>query len=148
MIVSTASRPRVIAVTLALALVAAAVGIRSLSGAAVPSGFSDSLVASVGGPTALAFTPDGRLLVTTKAGQLYVVRNGTIVPAAALNLSANLCTESERGLLGVAVDPAFATNNFVYLFYTAKTAAGTCPQNATPAPPNRVSASCCRRRTS
>ena len=35
------------------------------AGAAVlPSGFTDTLVAAVGGPTALAFTPDGRMLVT------------------------------------------------------------------------------------
>jgi hypothetical protein len=33
--------------------------------ATLPTGFSDTLVVSVGAPTALAFTPDGRMLVTT-----------------------------------------------------------------------------------
>src|SRR5215216_3739544 len=42
--------------------------------ATVPSGFSDSLVASIGSPTALAFTSDGRLLVTTQGGQLFIVQ--------------------------------------------------------------------------
>ena len=40
--------------------------------AALPSGFSDSKVADVFQPTALGFTPDGRMLVTTKPGQLQV----------------------------------------------------------------------------
>ena len=35
----------------------------------LPPGFSDSLVTAVGAPTALAFTPDGRLLITTQAAQ-------------------------------------------------------------------------------
>ena len=107
-------------------------------GATVPSGFTDTLVATVGGPTALAFTPDGRMLVTTQAGRLYVVRNGTIGSSPALDLSAKVCSQSERGLLGVSVDPAFATNGFVYLYYTAETAAGTCPTRTTPGPTNRV----------
>lgn len=36
--------------------------------AAVPTGFVDELVTSVGSPTGLAFTPDGRLLITTQGG--------------------------------------------------------------------------------
>jgi hypothetical protein len=35
----------------------------------LPPGFSDNLVTAVGAPTALAFTPDGRLLITTQAAQ-------------------------------------------------------------------------------
>jgi glucose/arabinose dehydrogenase len=86
--------------------------------AAVPAGFSDTLVTSVGSPTALAFTPDGRMLITTQGGTLRVWA-GTLLPTPALTLS--LCTGSERGLLGVAVDPGFATNRRIYLFYTAST---------------------------
>src|SRR5688572_28832998 len=40
--------------------------------AAVPAGFSDALVASIGAPTAIAFTPDNRMLVTTQGGSLFV----------------------------------------------------------------------------
>ncbi len=36
----------------------------------------------------------------------------------ALDLSARVCATSERGLLGVAVDPTFADNGFIYLYYT------------------------------
>jgi glucose/arabinose dehydrogenase/PKD repeat protein len=101
----------------------------------LPPGFTDELVAAVGSPTALALTPDGRLLITTQPGQLRVYQNGALVGTAALDLSAAICSNSERGLLGVAVDPNFTTpnNNFIYVYYTAKKA-GACT-----APVNRVS---------
>jgi len=88
--------------------------------AAPPPNFADQLVASIGGPTALAFTPDGRLLVTTQGGTLRVVSGGTLLPTPALSLGTRVCSNGERGLLGVAVDPQFGqgTNRFVYLYYT------------------------------
>ncbi|HEX8568061.1 MAG TPA: PQQ-dependent sugar dehydrogenase [Pyrinomonadaceae bacterium] len=85
---------------------------------ALPSGFTDELVTSVGAPTALAFTPDGRLLITTQGGQVRVYQNGSLLATPAVDLSSRLCTNSERGLLGVAVDPQFTTNRYVYFFYT------------------------------
>ena len=90
----------------------------SPAGAAVPAGFSDELVTSVGAPTALAFTPDGRLLITTQGGALRVVQNGSLLATPALNLAGTICSNSERGLLGVAVDPAFASNGYVFLYYS------------------------------
>lgn len=94
--------------------------------AAVPTGFADSLVASVGNPTAIAFTPDGRLLITQQSGSLRVW-NGSLVATPALTIpTASLCSNSERGLLGVAVDPDFGTNRRIYLFYTFKKPGGGC----------------------
>lgn len=99
----------------------------TVSGATtLPADFVDEPVTSVMGPTALAFTPDGRLLITTQAGQLRVYQNGTLLSTPALDLTSKLCTNSERGLLGVAVDPQFATNNFIYLYYTFNKF-GVCP---------------------
>ncbi len=86
--------------------------------AAVPAGFSDELVASLGGPTALAFAPDGRILVATQGGTLRVIQNGSLLATPAVNLASKICANSERGLLGVAVDPAFASNGFVFLYYS------------------------------
>jgi len=106
--------------------------------AAVPAGFEDTLVASIASPTGLAFTPDGRILVTTQPGQLRIVENGVLLPTPALNLASILCTNSERGLLGVAVDPSFASNGFIYLFYTFNKF-GACGQNTATTPVNRVS---------
>src|SRR6185295_7613796 len=87
--------------------------------AAVPAGFQDTLVqGSLAGPTALALTPDGRLLITRQAGVLRIYSGGALLPTPAITLT-SLCSTSERGLLGVAVDPDFASNNFIYFYYTA-----------------------------
>src|SRR4051812_10723813 len=86
--------------------------------ATLPAGFDDTQVATVPQPTALAFTPDDRLLVTSKPGQLRVIRGGTLVPTPAIDLSSVICAQNERGLLGVAVDPDFQSNRRVYLYYT------------------------------
>jgi glucose/arabinose dehydrogenase len=86
--------------------------------AAVPAGFSDQLVTNLSAPTAIAFTPDRRMLVTTQSGTVRIVQSGTLLAAPALDLTAQLCANSERGLLGIAVDPQFATNGFVFLYYS------------------------------
>ena len=98
------------------ALLALAVFAAPLS-AAVPPGFTDVSIADVDNPTALAFTPDGRLLVSQKSGALRIYQDGALLPTAALAL-AGVCTESERGLLGIAVDPAFASTRHIFLYYT------------------------------
>src|SRR6185295_10850466 len=89
----------------AFAMAAMLAGVSAL--AAVPAGFQDTLVqGSLSGPTALAFTPDGRLLITRQAGVLRIYAGGALLPTPAITL-ANVCSSSERGLLGVAVDPGF-----------------------------------------
>jgi glucose/arabinose dehydrogenase len=95
--------------------------------ATLRSGFKDQLVASVGRPTALAFTPDGRMLIATQPGQLRVYKGRQLLQTPALDLSSRICSNSERGLLGVAVDPDFATNHYIYLYYTFNKF-GVCPQ--------------------
>jgi glucose/arabinose dehydrogenase len=97
--------------------------------AAVPANFTDELVTAVGSPTAIAFTPDGRMLITTQGGTLRVFASGSLLPTPAMTIpAAQICTSSERGLLGVAVDPAFgvAGNRFIYVFYTFETPSSNC----------------------
>lgn len=110
------------------------------SGAAdsLPPGFGDELVARVSRPTALAFTPDGRTLVATQPGVVHVIdRGGELLPRPALDLSRKVCTERERGMVGVAVDPAFERNRYVYVYYTFKKF-GACPVETARVPVNRV----------
>jgi glucose/arabinose dehydrogenase/PKD repeat protein len=92
--------------------------------AVIPAGFTDSLVASVPAPSALAFTPDGRLLVTSQSGAVRVVQGDTLLGMPALDFGSGVCADNERGLLGIATDPAFAANHFIYLYYTAATGSG------------------------
>jgi glucose/arabinose dehydrogenase len=119
-----------------------ALSLAAPSPAAVPTGFTDTLVVGVAAPTDVAFTPDGRMLVTSQGGTLRVYDGtGTLLGAQTFPAS-QVCTNSERGLLGVAVDPNHAVNRYVYLFYTRRKPGGDCstasPITATTAV-NRVS---------
>jgi glucose/arabinose dehydrogenase len=108
------------------------------SAVALPNGFDQKKVADVTAPTALDFTPDGRMLVASKPGQLYVVDSGNRF--VALDLGLKVCSNSERGLLGVAVDPDFrdAGRKYVYLYYTFDKS-DACEPNNPSEPVNRVS---------
>jgi glucose/arabinose dehydrogenase len=106
--------------------------------AELPAGFRDRPVTDVGSPTAVAFTPDARMLIATQPGVLRVYRNGSLLSRPALNLSNRVCANSERGLLGVAVDPNFRANRYVYLYYTFNKY-GECLRNTARTPVNRVS---------
>src|SRR6185503_9092905 len=89
-------------------------------GATLPSGFAETRVATgLSSPTAMAFAPDGRLFVAQQGGELRVIRNGALLTQPFLTVSVN--SSGERGLLGVAFDPNFATNSFVYVYYTTST---------------------------
>src|SRR5690606_29016069 len=90
---------------------------QSLSAQSYPSNFSQVLVVNgISRPTAMAFTPDGRILVCDQGGKLRVVKNNTLLPTSFVELNVN--SQGERGLIGVAVDPDFATNGYVYVYYT------------------------------
>jgi glucose/arabinose dehydrogenase len=90
-----------------------------IAGAAtLPAWLIESLVAEgLRQPTAMAFAPDGRLFIAEQSGQLRVVSNGTLLAAPFVSLTVS--SLGERGLLGIAFDPAFAANQFVYVYYTA-----------------------------
>ena len=91
-----------------------------VTAATVPAGFSDSIVASgLASPTAMEIAPDGRIFVAQQTGALRVIKNGALLATPFLTVSVN--SSGERGLLGVAFDPNFATNRFVYVYYTTST---------------------------
>lgn len=68
----------------------------------------------------MAFAPDGRIFVAQQTGALRVIKNGTLLATPFVSLTVN--SSGERGLIGVALDPDFAINNFIYLYYTTNTA--------------------------
>ena len=88
--------------------------------ATVPPGFTDSLVAAgLSNPTAMALAPDGRIFVCQQNGALRVIKNGALLPTPFLTVTVD--SSGERGLLGVAFDPNFVSNQLVYIYYTATT---------------------------
>ncbi|WP_447007282.1 ThuA domain-containing protein [Saccharothrix isguenensis] len=66
-------------------------------------------------PMELAIAEDGRVFYVDRNGAVKVVRtDGSVVTAG----SVQVYTGQEFGLLGVALDPGFATNNHLYLYYS------------------------------
>ncbi len=99
--------------------------------ATLSAGFAETQIASgLSSPTAMTFAPDGRLFVTTQGGELRVIKDGQLLAQPFLAVSVD--ASGERGLLGVAFDPDFARNNFVYIYYTV-------PSTPAAATHNRVS---------
>ncbi len=79
-----------------------------------------TITSGVSMPSALAFTPDGRLFFNeVYDGRIRVIQNGKLLdqPFAEIDV-AHPFGYTEHGLLGLAIDPDFATNHYVYAFYT------------------------------
>jgi glucose/arabinose dehydrogenase len=68
-------------------------------------------------PWDLAFLPSGRALVTERPGRVrLLLRDGRLVPDPVAQ--PDVVQRGEGGLLGLAIDPEFASNHFVYLYLT------------------------------
>jgi glucose/arabinose dehydrogenase len=112
---------------------------RRAAAESLPVGFADSVVAKIHRPTALAATPDGRIMVADQGGRIRVIENGTLLATPALDISAKVCSvNSERGLLGITLNPQFTSNGRLYVYYTFGKF-GSCPIDSADAPVNRVS---------
>ena len=147
--------PAVVALFLFLALCAAGtVQAQSITPLTLPAGFVDeSVVTGLLAPRAATFAPDSRILILERGSatsndqngaSVRVFKDGQLLPERALTL--DVCGDSERGLLGIALDPDFATNGYVYLYYTRQASQGAaCAYNYHPdqtglvGPRNRVS---------
>lgn len=69
---------------------------------------------------ALAFAPDGRLFLTERGGRIRVIQEDALAPEpwATIPVLDSPSTGAESGLMGLAVDPAFAQNRRIYVCYT------------------------------
>jgi glucose/arabinose dehydrogenase len=106
-----------VSVRLGTAVIAAVSLAVSAGAAGLPTGFTETTIASgLVNPTAMSFAPDGRLFVCEQGGRLRIVKNGSLLAQPFVSVSVN--SSGERGLLGVAIDPEFASNRFVYVYYT------------------------------
>jgi glucose/arabinose dehydrogenase len=85
---------------------------------AVPLGFTknDGWVSGLTEATAFAQAPDGRFFVAQQDGLLRVVKSGSLLATPFHTFTVD--SAGERGLLGVAFHPNFASNGFVYVYYT------------------------------
>lgn len=90
----------------------------------IPTGINSSLqdVEVIAGnlniPWEIAFLPDGSMLVTERPGNIKRVDNNKIIDVK------NVYHRGEAGLLGLAIHPDFANNNYIYIYLTADTPTG------------------------
>src|SRR5262245_1307370 len=99
----------------------------------LPAGFTEALVttnSNLSSPTAMEISPTGQIWVLEQGGRAKLVRgDGTTHTALTLTVD----SAGERGLLGIAFDPAYdgagPNTDFVYLYYTTPRASGTDPAN-------------------
>ena len=83
-------------------------------------------LAKLDNPWGMVFLPDGRLLITEKPGRLRVYSDGKL--GAPIKGVPKVVYRGQGGLLGLTIDPGFARNGFVYLYYVE--AAGKQPADA------------------
>ena len=149
-----ARRGRILPVALSVALVLGSLtALMTMTApparAAVPPGFQESTVFSgLINPTVIRFASDNRIFVAEKRGVIKVFDSLTdTTPTVFADLRTNVYNFWDRGLLGMALDPDFPANPYVYALYTYDHELGsTAPAprwgprapTPTPAPPRRV----------
>ena len=116
----------VVAVTLLLGLLFGAVTAERAAAATLPPGFQESVVfTGLTNPTAVRFSPDGRVFVAEKSGIIKVFDSLTDTTPSCTPTCARRCTAyNDRGLLGLALDPSFPTVQDIYVSYAHDAAIG------------------------
>jgi len=136
-----------VAAALAAGALAALPTTATTAAAEVPAGFTDTAV--IGGltsPTNAVFAPDGRVFVSEKSG---LVKTFDSLSDPTATITADLRTQTQdywdRGLLGMALDPAYPARPYLYVLYTFDALpGGTAPQwgDTCPTPPGATEDGC------
>ncbi|MEK7558710.1 MAG: PQQ-dependent sugar dehydrogenase [Patescibacteria group bacterium] len=69
-------------------------------------------------PWAIAFLPDGSLLVTERAGRIHLLNKNGEVRSIEFSTAQSVKEIGEGGLLGIVLHPDFSSNHYVYIYYT------------------------------
>jgi uncharacterized repeat protein (TIGR01451 family) len=98
-------------------LLAASVAVHAST---LPTGFRETTVfGGLVSPTAVKFSPDGRVFVAEKSGIITVYASLTApAPTLFADLRPQVFDYWDRGLLGLELDPAFPARPYVYVLYT------------------------------
>jgi glucose/arabinose dehydrogenase len=112
-----------------VATLAALLAVSALAQLSSPSRTDAGAVVDVGGrfvpeivapgldyPMDFAFAPDGRVFVAERGGTIKIIQGGAVLPDPFYTVVTNL--EKDHGLQGIALDPDFANNGYVYMYYT------------------------------
>jgi uncharacterized repeat protein (TIGR01451 family) len=84
----------------------------------LPTGFTQTQLAhGLQNPIVLTFAPNGDIYIGEQSGIIRIFRNGSLL-ATPLGTLPNVFSGGECGLLGMALDPNYASNGYIYISYT------------------------------
>jgi glucose/arabinose dehydrogenase len=85
------------------------------------SGFTtETIVSGLVQPIAFDESSDGRIFVAEKAGIIRVIENGQLLPTPFLDINEEVNSHHDRGMMGIALDPDFANNGYVYVQFAVE----------------------------
>ncbi|MDF2454930.1 MAG: hypothetical protein K0R51_923 [Cytophagaceae bacterium] len=102
--------------------------LQSLHAQTFPVNFAGIQVATGLDPVGIDVAPDGRVFLAEKNGKIRIIKNGALLATPFYTIP-NVDNWNERGLLKVIVDPNFATNQYIYAYYTYKATGSTVSNN-------------------
>ena len=123
-----------VALAAALVLAAAPVHAQDISRGPAPQPASDAFIAApadltvadwvtaLDAPWSLVFLPDGRALVSERPGRIRLIEAGRLVPEPVARI--DVARGGEAGLMGLALDPAFPREPYLYAMYTQEQDSG------------------------
>ncbi|WP_017689947.1 PQQ-dependent sugar dehydrogenase [Paenibacillus sp. PAMC 26794] len=76
------------------------------------------LVEGMNAPWEIVSVPDGRMFVTERPGAIRIIEDGKLVSEPLIEFSAPFNEEGEGGLLGLAADPDFEENGYLYAYHS------------------------------
>jgi aldose sugar dehydrogenase len=82
----------------------------------------DTITADLQNPWGIAFLPDGRILITERAGEIRIVKDGKLLEEKIQGLPAPIYVNGQSGLLDIKLHPDFDTNGWIYLSYSKQVA--------------------------
>lgn len=95
--------------------------LKTLLYAAPPANFQVQQLVTQGidGPSGLGLAPDGRIFILERTGKVKIFKNGELLATPFVDLPS--AGSGDRGLIGIAFDPQFSDNHYVYFYYTSAT---------------------------
>jgi glucose/arabinose dehydrogenase len=95
-----------------------------------PRFVSERVAGGLRAPMGFAFAPDGRIFAWEKRGTVRIIKNGALLATSFVDLRPRVNQFLDRGLIGLALDPNFSSNGFIYLTYVFEN--GGDPENDDP----------------
>jgi glucose/arabinose dehydrogenase/subtilase family serine protease len=84
-----------------------------------PGVYEEQFAAGLIEPTAMQFAPDGRLFIAQQGGTILIVKDGQLLSTPFVDIAVD--AGPNTGLLGLAFDPDFSQQPYVYVHYTVAT---------------------------